>query len=214
MVVNEDICTPGLLEYALRNNLLPDATLSDMRGDEYGWQLMQENIDFMARCFRRDIRKQEVFCPRRNVPLPSNDEEPRKEEDDELLSLKDFLAKIRDTKEFVSTANKHWKLVKATQSVVSVKDDRRKVVEIDTDGLYEAYCSLESYEFGLTTSRNMCIGIKLPRPWPYSTPPSAMVPSSPVCVRCLIASVASRDCQSYCAIGISGGKKSDGLECL
>ena len=146
MVVNEDICTPGLLEYALRNNLLPDATLSDMRGEEYGWQLMQENIDFMARCFRRDIRKQEVFCPRRDVPLPSNDEEPWEEEKG-LLSLEDFLHKIRDTKEFVSTANKHWKLVKATQSVVSVKDDRRKVVEIDTDGLYEAYCSLESYEF-------------------------------------------------------------------
>lgn len=146
MVVNEDICTPGLLEYALRNNLLPDATLSDMRGEEYGWQLMQENIDFMARCFRRDIRKQEVFCPRRDVPLPSNDEEPWEEEKG-LLSLEDFLHKIRDTKEFVSTAHKHWKLVKATQSVVSVKDDRRKVVEIDTDGLYEAYCSLESYEF-------------------------------------------------------------------
>lgn len=146
MVVNEGYCSPGLLEYLLRNNLLPDAALRDMRGDEYGWQLMQENIDFLARCFRRDIKKQEVFCQRREVPLPADDEEPWLEESGRL-PLKDFLAKIRDVKEFVSPANKHWKLVKATQKIVSVKDDRCKVVEIDTDGLYEAYRSLESYDF-------------------------------------------------------------------
>lgn len=146
MIVNNECCSPGLLEYVLRNNLLPDVAMRDMRGGEYGWQLMQENLDFMARCFRRDITKQEVFCPRREVPLPDEDDESWQDED-ELLSLTDFLAKIREVKTFVSPASKHWQLIEATEQAVSVKDSRGKVVEINTDGLYEAYQDLDSSEF-------------------------------------------------------------------
>lgn len=153
MVINEGYCSPGLLEYSLRNNLLPDASLKDYRGDEYGWQLMQENIDFLARCFRRDITKQEVFCPRRKVVLHTSDEAPWLE-DSGRIPFKAFLTKISNVKVFVSPANKHWKLVKATQEVVSIKDDRGKVVEIDTDGLYDAYYFLESYDYVIDNIKN------------------------------------------------------------
>jgi len=151
IIVHDGNASPGLVKYLLENNLLPDAGLNDMRGNEYGWQLMQENAEFLARCFRRDIKETEVFCPRREVPLPT--QKPVDPWDEESangrMPLKDFLNKIRVTKTFVSPANKHWYLQKANKHIVSVVDDREKVVEIDTDDLYRAYSYLESYEFVL-----------------------------------------------------------------
>ena len=64
LLVSHDLCSPGLLLYLIEHNLLPDAMLNDMRGREHGRHLMQENLEFLVRCMRRDIKSDVVFRKR------------------------------------------------------------------------------------------------------------------------------------------------------
>jgi len=41
-----------LIEYLIKNNLLPDLSLNSIRGQEHGRKLLQENLDFMFRFFQ------------------------------------------------------------------------------------------------------------------------------------------------------------------
>lgn len=56
LIVNTHNCSPDCLRYLLDNNLLPDAALNHIKGPEAGRALVQQNAEFLARCFRRDIR--------------------------------------------------------------------------------------------------------------------------------------------------------------
>lgn len=56
LIVNTHNCSPDCLRYLLDNNLLPDAALNHVKGPEAGRALVQHNAEFLARCFRRDIR--------------------------------------------------------------------------------------------------------------------------------------------------------------
>lgn len=49
-------CSPDCLHYLLENGYLPDAAFNDIKGPEHGRSLVQNNAEFLARCFRRDIR--------------------------------------------------------------------------------------------------------------------------------------------------------------
>ena len=64
LVVAHDLCSPGMLLYLIEHNLLPDAMLNDIRGREHGRHLMQENLEFLVRCMRRDIKSDVVFRKR------------------------------------------------------------------------------------------------------------------------------------------------------
>lgn len=55
LVVNSEYCSPEMLQHLLEHNMLPDAGLTSLRGEEYGRQLAQDNLYFLARCMRRDI---------------------------------------------------------------------------------------------------------------------------------------------------------------
>ena len=63
-VASTDTCSPDMLLYMVERNLLPDAMFNDIRGRKHGRQLMQENLEFMARCMRRDIKSTQVFHKR------------------------------------------------------------------------------------------------------------------------------------------------------
>lgn len=57
-VVDPECCSPEMLLYLLDHNMLPDASLVSLRGEEHGRKLAQDNIYFLARCMRRDIGEQ------------------------------------------------------------------------------------------------------------------------------------------------------------
>lgn len=47
--------TPGVVaRYLIAHGMLPDAGINSARGDEYGRRLLQDNIDFFARAYRRE----------------------------------------------------------------------------------------------------------------------------------------------------------------
>ena len=48
-----------LLEYAMEHDMLPDAALNSIRGEERGRELVRENYDFLARSLMCD-RYEEV----------------------------------------------------------------------------------------------------------------------------------------------------------
>ena len=53
--------------------MLPDAMFNDTRGREHGCKLMQDNMEFMARCMRRDITTDSIVRKRVNqVAEPTN----------------------------------------------------------------------------------------------------------------------------------------------
>lgn len=55
VVVNAECCSPEMLQYLLDHNMLPDAGIASLRGEEYGRQQVQDNLYFLARCMRRDL---------------------------------------------------------------------------------------------------------------------------------------------------------------
>ena len=69
-VCDQSVCTPDMLLYLMEHRLLPDAMFNDMRGREHGRRLMQENLEFVARCMRRDIRSTAVFHKRDLTTAP------------------------------------------------------------------------------------------------------------------------------------------------
>ncbi len=62
--VTTESCSPGMLLYMLEHQLLPDAMVNDIRGRDHARSLTQENIEFIARCMRRDIKSTQVFRQR------------------------------------------------------------------------------------------------------------------------------------------------------
>lgn len=46
---------PGVaVRYLIQHNMIPDAAINSLKGSDYGRQLVQDNIDFLARSFRRE----------------------------------------------------------------------------------------------------------------------------------------------------------------
>ncbi len=54
LIVDVEVMTPKMLHYLLEHQLLSDARINSERGPERGRQLVQENIDFIARYMRRE----------------------------------------------------------------------------------------------------------------------------------------------------------------
>ena len=54
--VSGDACSPGMLFHLMKYDLLPDAMFNDIRGREHGRLLMQDNIEFVARCLGQTLK--------------------------------------------------------------------------------------------------------------------------------------------------------------
>jgi len=53
LLLSTESTTAGMSRYLAENGLLSDASLNSIVSPERGRQLVQENMDFLARCLRR-----------------------------------------------------------------------------------------------------------------------------------------------------------------
>lgn len=145
-VVDRSWCCPDCLMYLIRNHYLSDARLNDFKGVEHGRHLAQDNMEFMARCMRRDIKSSEVFFRRDETqnPLP----EELTAEIVRGLSLKEFAQCLSREKSFRSKANKEWRLSHCSEVETIVVDvNNRKSFHIPTQALKDASEQLAKDEF-------------------------------------------------------------------
>ena len=136
--INPDTSSSEFAQYVIKNGLVPDAMLNDNRGMEHGRAIMQDNIEFLARCMRRDIDTDEPFTTRGGTKVeetPTRDTKGKKSYDqfiDEILELDDFQSKM----------HKQWFLIDADEISTVVEDDYKREFTIPTRELYEAHLSL------------------------------------------------------------------------
>ena len=53
LIANPELSQDDMAQYLIENHMVPDAAFDDRHGKERGRQLAQENLDFIARCYRR-----------------------------------------------------------------------------------------------------------------------------------------------------------------
>lgn len=140
VATSTELVTPTFLEYALVNNKLPLAAVNDRRGAEYGRQICQNNIEFLARCCRRDIKNPNVFCPRRN--LSPSDYPKNSNRIPGLLSKSQFVSELINEPHIRSKAAKTWEVIRANNDIVMMEDNHGNLVTMKTDNIYNAYREL------------------------------------------------------------------------
>lgn len=150
-VAAKHICSPGLLLYLMEHDLLPDALINDMRGYEHGRMVMQDNMEFLARCMRRDIRTDKVF--RKRVIRQEDDMgEDLFNRYTSKLPYNEFVETIAKEKTIRSKALKEWRVVSANKTTTVIRDVRNRLnYEIPTRRLYEAHLNLDKDEIQIST---------------------------------------------------------------
>ena len=149
---NPDACSPDMLLYMLEHNLLPDAMFNDIKGRQHGQKLMQENLEFMARCMRRDIKSTKVFRKRTDwnenesvAAVPIDNYQTK-------LSYDNFVDAINEEDVVLSKARKEWKVVRVDNTKTIIRDiDNQKDYEMRTRDLYEAHLHLEKDDIQIST---------------------------------------------------------------
>ena len=138
-------CTSDALMYIIKRGLLPDVMLNDIRGREHGLELTQENIEFLARCIRRDITLDYSVHHRTTQPEDAEDDTFDKSFYLSKVSFDEFLSRIKSEKSIRSKANKEWRVVKTDELKTTIRDVRTKEnYTIPTRELYEAHLALNA----------------------------------------------------------------------
>ena len=135
--IDPDSCTPAMARYLLENKLLPDAMLNDVRGMDQGRLMLQDNIEFLTRCIRRDIDSDEPFTTRRGTATADVTIDTSGK-----LPYNDFIDEISGLSVFHSRVYKPWHVIKASDTITIVKDDKGNKFTIPTRELYEAHLAL------------------------------------------------------------------------
>ena len=141
-----------MLLYMFEHNLLPDAMFNDIRGRKHGRQLMQENLEFMARCMRRDIKSDKVFHKRTGSILDNNDADVPIERYNSKLSYDAFVDALNEEDIVLSKARKEWQVVRVDNTKTIIRDVDKKInYEMRTRDLYEAHLALEMDDIQIST---------------------------------------------------------------
>lgn len=149
--VSGDACSPGMLFHLMKYDLLPDAMFNDIRGREHGRLLMQENIEFVARCLCRNIESSEVVRPRTHL-LDTENEESVMEKCMNKIPYEKFVDMIDAEDIFVSRSRKEWEVVMADNVSTVIRDvEKDKEYEMPTRDLYEAYLTLDKNDIQIAT---------------------------------------------------------------
>ena len=149
---NPDCCSPDMLLYMLEHNFLPDAMFNDIRGRKHGCQLMQENLEFMARCMRRDIKSTKVFRKRTNWNENESVNNVHIDDYQSKLSYDNFIETINEEDVVLSKARKEWQVVRIDNTKTVIRDvDNQKDYEMQTRDLYEAHLHLEKDDIQIST---------------------------------------------------------------
>ena len=144
-------CSQGMLTYMLERHLVPDAALVDFRGDDHGRALVQDNIDFLSRCMRRDINSDKVACPRPATPSVTT-REVKESDYYQKFTFSDFVEAIVCEEIIYSSHNKEWEVVKADKQITVVRDVRNNVEHtMLTSALHRAHMSLAPLEIKVKT---------------------------------------------------------------
>jgi len=139
--IDPDSCSPEFARFLIENNLLPDALINDTHGMERGRQLLQENIEFFARCIRRDIDSDEPFTTRNSVKADLSQTST-----DGKLSYMAFVDEVSQLGDFMSKVYKRWHLINASETVITVMDENGKDFSIPTREIYDAHLALNPDE--------------------------------------------------------------------
>ena len=146
-----DACSPGMLLHLLKHDLLPDAMFNDFRGREHGRLLMQDNIEFVARCLGRNIESSEVVRPRTHQ-LDTSNEESVMEKYASKMSYEQFVEMIDAEDIVVSRSHKDWEVVMADNVTTVIRDvEKDKEFEMATRDLYEAFIALDENDIQIAT---------------------------------------------------------------
>jgi len=146
LVCNQSTCSADMLLYLMEHRFLPDAMFNDMRGREHGRQLLQDNLEFVARCMRRDITSTDVYHMRDNTAAAADTDDVQQR----YLTkhpYEEFVDLIDRENVIVSKARKEWQVVRADSMVTIIRDvANQQVFKIPTRDLYEAHLSLSAKE--------------------------------------------------------------------
>jgi hypothetical protein len=149
--VSGDACSPGMLFHLLKHDLLPDAMFNDFRGREHGRLLMQDNIEFVARCLARNFESSEVVRPR-TYQLDTSNEESVMEKYMNKMSYEKFVDMLDAEEIIVSRSRKEWEVLMADNVTTVIRDvEKDKEFEISTRDLYEAFLALDKNDIQIAT---------------------------------------------------------------
>lgn len=145
--IEPNSCSPEFAKFLIENNLLPDALINDTHGMERGRQLLQENIEFFARCIRRDIDSDEPFTTRNSAKA-----EEAQASTEGKLSYLAFIDEVSQLGDFMSKVYKRWHLINASETVITVVDENGNDFSIPTREIYDAHLALNPNEI---TNKNV-----------------------------------------------------------
>ena len=139
---------PDLVLYLIEHDLVPDAMLNDMNGKEHGRQLLQDNLDFMARCMRRDVESDKVVRRRHEISFTDDNAK----EDSQKVNFDTFVGVLSNEKTVRSKANKAWRLVRCNKTTTVIRDvDNRRDFTMPTINLYKAYIEIDKEKIQVST---------------------------------------------------------------
>lgn len=151
-IADTESCSPDMLLYMLKHNLLPDAMFNDIKGRQHGRKLMQENLEFMARCMRRDIKSTKVFHKRTDWNENEGVDVVPIDKCQSKLSYDNFVDAIDEENIVLSKARKEWQVVRVDNTKTIIRDvDNQKDYEMRTRDLYEAHLHLEKDDIQIST---------------------------------------------------------------
>ena len=151
-IAGTESCSPDMLLYMLEHNLLPDAMFNDINGRQHGQKLMQENLEFMARCMRRDIKSTKVYRKRTDWNENEGVDTVPIESYQSKLSYANFVDTINEENVVLSKARKEWQVVRVDNTKTVIRDiDNHKDYEMRTRDLYEAHLHLEKDNIQIST---------------------------------------------------------------
>ena len=149
--VSGDACSPGMLFHLLKHDLLPDAMFNDFRGREHGRLLMQDNIEFVARCLGRNFESSEVVRPC-TYQLDTSNEESVMEKYMNKMSYEKFVDMLDAEEIIVSRSRKEWEVLMADNVTTVIRDvEKDKEYEMPTRDLYEAFLALDKNDIQIAT---------------------------------------------------------------
>ena len=149
--VSGDACSPGMLFHLLKHDLLPDAMFNDFRGREHGRLLMQDNIEFVARCLGRNFESSEMVRPR-TYQLDTSNEESVMEKYMNKMSYEKFVDMLDAEEIIVSRSRKEWEVLMADNVTTVIRDvEKDKEYEMPTRDLYEAFLALDKNDIQIAT---------------------------------------------------------------
>lgn len=142
--------SPDMVLYIIQHEWLPDALFNDVRGWEHGRQLAQENMEFVCRCMRRDIRSEVVF--RQRTPRTDGEEPDISDRYKDKVGFEKFVELIAAEKSIRSKANKEWRVVRANRTTTVIRDVAKGLdFNISSHDLYEAHLNLGENEIQVST---------------------------------------------------------------